>query len=417
MLGRLWTMVCRISAVVLFFLGLFFLGELARLFMLFYRLHPVAGWTFAALMGLGLVYLLARGFVAWRSIPRALKPPPRPDPAHPDHDAMAAWCGYLERYLRRMARNPHLPDEARAFARSKAADIVDTLSAHPLNDDLARTIERTETDVLAPLLQSLDELAAAEVRKSVRDVMLAVTFSPYPSVDLLVVLYRNTSMVLRVSRIYRARPSPREELLILRDIMTTVAAVNFLNISRKLMESLLSQIPFIGRVADDIAQGLGAGLLTSVTGHAAMDRCAAYRGWSREEEIQSLGAKTAGFLKDVRDMFTRDLLPDLKTRICAAAPAAESDAPGFWDKVTRGVAAAVDMTARTLDFIVIKPVEASVQGVATAGAFVGRSVADAGSTIARGARHAGRSSRRHASRVFQTFAQRIKYTFLSRRMK
>lgn len=417
MFSRLWSLICRASLVVAFFLGLFFLGELARLYMLFHRIHPIAGWTYAAIVGLGFLYVLVRGVVAWRSIPRALTPPPRPNLEDPDHDAMADYCGYLARYLRRMGRNPHLPEQARSFAREKAADIDGTLSAHPLNDDLVRTIQQTENDVVAPLLLSLDDLAAVEVRKSVRDVMLGVTFSPYPSVDLLVVLYRNTAMVLRVSRIYRARPSPREELLILRDIMTTVAAVNFLNISRKLMESLLSQIPFIGRVADDIAQGIGAGLLTSVTGHAAVDRCGAFRGWNREEEIRSLGSKTAGFLKDVKDMFTKDLLPDLKTRICAAAPPEESDAPGFWDKVTRGVAAAVDATARTLDFIVIKPVEASVQGVATAGAFVTRSVADAGSSIARGARHAGRSSRHRLSRVLGTFGQRIKYTFLSRRIK
>ncbi|HPF98858.1 MAG TPA: YcjF family protein [Kiritimatiellia bacterium] len=417
MIGRLWKLICRISLVVASFLGLFFLGELARLYMLFYRIHPIAGWTYAAILGLGFLYVLVRAIVAWRSIPRALTPPPRPDLDHPDHKAMLAYSRYLARFLRRMGRNTHLPQEARSFAREKAADIADTLSAHPLNDDLVRTIQKTENEVIAPLLQSLDELAAGEVRKSVRDVMLGVTFSPYPSVDLLVVLYRNTAMVLRVSRIYRARPSPREELTILRDIMTTVAAVNFLNISRKLMESLLSQIPFIGGVADDIAQGIGAGLLTSVTGHAAMDRSGAFRGWNREEEIQSLGSKTAGFLKDVKDMFTKDLLPDLKPRICAVATPAQADAPGFWEKVIRGVAAAVDATARTLDFIVIKPATASVQGVATAGAFVTRSVADAGSSIARGAKHAGRSSRRHISRVLQTFGQRIKYTFLSRHPK
>jgi hypothetical protein len=197
-------------------------------------------------------------------------------------------------------------------------------------------------------------------------------------------------MVFRVMRIYKSRPALREECLILRDILVVVATVNFLNISRKLIESLFSQVPVIGRVIDDIGQGLGAGLLTSVAGHAAMDRCTAFRGWNDEEEVRSLGARMANFLADVKDLFTKDLMPELKGRIRSAVSPDEADQPGFWDTITRGVASAIDMTAKTVDFLVIKPatagvqtVAAGVQSMAGVGSRIGRSVVDEGSTATR----------------------------------
>jgi hypothetical protein len=411
MFKDIWNIVRRIAIILGLFLCMFMVAECARTFLLFYRIHRIAGWTFAVLLGLVGVWALWYLTAALRAQPPVLVPPTLADP--PGHKDMRRYCQYLIRYLERLSENHALPDDQRQAARDKATAIAEVLKAHPLNDDLDRAIQQTENDVIAPLLGQLDEKAGHEVRQCVRDIMLAVMVSPYASMDLLIVLYRNAAMVLKVVQVYRSRPGAREQFHILRDIFLVVVTVNFLNISRKLIESLFAHVPLVGRVVDDIGQGLGAGLLTSVAGHAAMGRCRAFRGWSREEEVRSLGAQMAGFLTDVRDLFTKDLLGELKGRIRSEVPPGTADQPGFWDTIARGVNSAVDATARALDSLVVRPAVAGAQGIASAGGYVTRGVVQATSSVAR---HSARHTRRATHgilRVARLVGQRIKYTFFN----
>ena len=378
---QIWNLFVRLVIVAGVLLSFVFLAECLRLILFFHRIHPAAGFACAGILLLGILALFLYLWKGLRAYPRVLVPPMMHELPEASHAEMRRYCDYLIKYLDRLAENQNLDSQFATVARNRVRDIDDVLRAHPLNDDLVRTIASTEEETIRPLLSRLDEKASQEVRRSVRDVMLAVTLSPYPSADILIVLYRSFRMVFRVMRIYKSRPALREEWLILRDILVVVATVNFLNISRKLVESLFSQVPLIGRVIDDIGQGLGAGLLTSVAGHAAMDRCAAFRGWNDEEEVRSLGARMANFLADVKDLFTKDLMPELKGRIRSAVSPDEADQPGFWDTITRGVASAIDMTAKTVDFLVIKPatagvqtVAAGVQGMTGAGSRIGRNV-------------------------------------------
>jgi hypothetical protein len=421
MLKQLWNLLVRLTVVAGVLLVFVFFAECFRLFVLFYRVQPWMGIAFAGILFAG---ILALFIYLWRGLsayPRVLVPPPMPELPAASHAEMRRYCKYLIEYLDRLAENPNLDGEPAKEARECIAYIEDVLGAHPLNDDLVRAITKTEQEMIAPLLGRLDEKASQEVRRSVRDVMLAVTLSPYPSADIFIVLYRNFTMAFRIMRIYKSRPTPREELRILFDILAVVATVNFLNISRKLIESLFSQVPVIGRVIDDIGQGLGAGLLTSVAGHAAMDRCGAFRGWNREEEIRSLGTRMANFLTDVKDLFTKDLMPELKGPIRSAVSPDEANQPGFWDTITGGVATAIDMTAKTVGFLVIKPatagvqtVAAGVQGVANVGARIGRSVVDTSSNVVRRRHRHRRSSQGGLGRALKTFGQRVKFMLTGR---
>ena len=80
-------------------------------------------------------------------------------------------------------------------------------------------------------------------------------------------------MVLRDCNIYNSRPLLSEQVLVLKDVLKVVATINYMNWGQKVAESLTSSVPIIGRASGEIAQGLGAGLLTSVAGHGAMERC------------------------------------------------------------------------------------------------------------------------------------------------
>ncbi|MBP7829511.1 MAG: DUF697 domain-containing protein [Kiritimatiellae bacterium] len=395
-----------LAGVLLMLLG----GELLRFYILLYRIRPLWADIYSWIVVLTLVSILS--YILWLlrqhpPIPR----PPRVTGREPDHARMRAYLRYLTDYLYHLARNPHLEPDRQGTLLAGARDIRDVLGAHPLNEDLARQILKTEEQVVLPALAALNEKASAEVRHSVRDVMLGVTLSPYQALDLVVVTYRNLAMAGRVVRIYHGRPAPGDSWRILRDILVTVATVNALNVTRRLFASLLSEVPLVGRVVEGIGQGLGAGLMTSITGHAAMDRCMAFRGWNAEEERRSLGERMAGFLTDVRDLFTKDLLPQLKGLIRSGAQPGAADQPGFWDAIARGINSAVDLTARVADTIVVQPVVAVGTGVVQAGSYLTRGAVQAGQTAVRATRRRVRRTSSGVGRVVRTFGQRLYYIF------
>jgi hypothetical protein len=219
---------------------------------------------------------------------------------------------------------------------------------------LVREIEGTTAQ---PLLAMLRATAEGEVRRCVRDVMAGVTLSPYRSSDLLIVLYRNGGMVLRLAELYGGRPRMGEQLAIARDTLRVVAAVNFMNLGNKLLEGLFARVPMLGRFADDVAQGLGAGFLTSAVGHAAMERCEAFHGWDRIEAVQNLRANSGRFLADVRDIFLKDILPSMRTRV------PQPD----WERMGESIRSAMDATMSGVDGLVTQPVLAGGRAVARTG--------------------------------------------------
>jgi uncharacterized membrane protein YcjF (UPF0283 family) len=412
MLRDLWRIVARITAVAGLLLGFLVVVELFRAFVFFYRLNHTLGWVFAGFVLLLAILVPIYIWSVWVSLPKVLRPPSLPDPEKAGFRELYDYCRYLADYLRRLEKNPHFEAAHKDLIRDRIASIQDTLKAHPLKDDLRRAIAKTEEETIFPLLDFLAGLANTEVRRSVRDVMLGVTLSPYHSVDLVVVLFRNASMVLRVARVFSSRPDTREQFLVLRDVGRVIITVNFLYIGRHLIENLFSSVPLIGRVVDDIGQGLGAGLFTSAAGHAAIDRCAAFRGWSREEAADTLASQTKAFLVDVKDIFTRDVLPDLKGRIRTEVPVERAEQPGFWDTISNGITSAVDSTAGALGTLVVKPAVAGTKGMMQAGAAVSRTMARRENTSSENQGHRRRRKRRRSrSRPFGTLGQRIKYAF------
>lgn len=400
MFKSLWSLACRITLLAGIFITVIAMLEALRGFAFLYRIHPWAGWTFALFVAAFTLYVLSFIFVRWFRLPKALKPPDLPDHL-PDASfkQLRDYSHYLIRYMIRLDRNPLLPQNERAGLSEAIAGLEDVLSAHPLRDDLIREIKKTEIQTVIPRLEQLEQLADSEVRRSVRDIMLGVTLSPYHSMDTLIVLYRNAVMVLRIADIFDGRPEKTEQVMILRDTLRTVVAVNVLNMGRTLIEGLFTNVPLIGRVMDDISQGLGAGLLTSATGHAAILRCAAFRPWKREKAVSSIAGQARVFFTDVRNIFSCDILPHLKTRISLSSPARDTEDPGFWNTLVQGIAVSVDNTISTMDALLLQPAMAGT-----------RSASRAGSVAIRATRTAGSTTYRGMARILRTFAQRIKYT-------
>lgn len=305
----------RITLLILAFAGLFFLLEVIRAGQTLYDLHPIAGWIFGIVLAfLGLWFLIRLAWVLFCR-PPLLIPPKIPEMTEASTVELHRYGRYLVNYLARLSENPALPSDRRQMAKEGREKLESSMqSAHDAKNLLA-VISTAESESLRPVVDHLDGLARRHVRTAMRDVMIGVTLSPWRAVDLWMVFYRNVMMVTDIIRTYNHRPRLREQAAIYRDILAIVAAVNFLSMGKNLLEGLCARVPGVGRFLDDIVQGMGAGFLTAVAGHAALDRCRSIRRWDRRAATSALGMQAAGFYSDVRDTFQQDILPAVLRRI------------------------------------------------------------------------------------------------------
>lgn len=109
-------------------------------------------------------------------------------------------------------------------------------------------------------------------------------------------------------------------LLITRDVLRIVATVNYMNYGQKVTEQLISSTPLTGRTSGEIAQGFGAGLLTSVAGHSAIYRCSAYRPWNKEIAVQTMSIHAKTFMNDVSNILIQDIFPLIKNKLFSTIP-------------------------------------------------------------------------------------------------
>ena len=420
-LSQVWRTFTRIIWVIGGLLTFLVLFELFRIFIFLHEFNPAWAWGYVAVLSLALLGGLFYALRQSQRYPKPLIPPTLPPLAEATHGEMKRYATYLIRYQRRLARNRNIHSDVRSKLNEEVEAMDALLNHHPLNEDLKLIIEKSEREIL-PLAQvQLKSKAEREIRRSVRDVMLGVTLSPYHSIDLLIVLYRNFSMIFRIMKVYETSPVVRAQWRIVRDVMRVMATVNFLYVGRNLIENLFAFVPWVGRVADDIGQGLGAGLFTSACGHAVIDRCSSYHEWEKAAAVESLASQSKGFIRDVKNIFTKDVLPDIKNRIISEAPSEAAEQPGFWDNLQTGVNKAFDATLKSLGSVwpntdlppVAEPDYA--QPATTEGASpVNGSVRE---LSARRRAEASRSRsaykgqpRRGIRRVMRTFGQRIKYS-------
>jgi hypothetical protein len=397
LLGDLW----RGAKVVIWGVGIFLafaaLIECVQAFQILSTVHPLLGWLFLVVLLGAVGWAVAYYTVAMMRRPTVLLPPPRRDLNTATGRDVRRYARYLVAVMSRLAENPWVAEEARTALRREAAALKGRIGGKSATMALVTVVGEAIDNVIVPAVEPLDQVAAQRVRSCVRDTMLGVTVSPWRSMDLFVVLYRNGRMVLEVSSIYNGRPGLREQLRIFSDVLKIAATVQFLNIGSKLIENLTSWIPVLGRFTDDIAQGIGAGLFTSVTGYATIDRCRAFRGWDEAEARSGMAAKLKQFMVDLKGIVSDSVLPALKGRIEAETPE-ERRAPNFMERARAGIGEAIDATSETLDACVRKPVRVGYKGVASTGAVLWRGTKRVGDGAGRAAVWTGRQGWRFSSK-------------------
>ncbi|MBC8377858.1 MAG: DUF697 domain-containing protein [Planctomycetes bacterium] len=375
MLKTIWKLVRTAVIVTGVLLSLFAVLELIRAYQTLYGLHPVLGYGFAVVI-IGLLAWLA--VYVWGNMavfPKPLNLPKVDDPQAATDRQLKRYVKYLGRFLLRLASNTNLTEDNRMQIAAALAE----MDNQPTSDrqGMLSLIESIETNHIKPALETLDLQASKQVRDSMRDIMVGVTLSPYKSADLLIVLYRNLVMVMRIVKVYRVRPALSEQLRIFSDIINVIATVNYINMGKNLIEGLASRVPGIGRFMDDIAQGIGAGFMTTITGHAAMDRCRSFRGWNETEAKKHLLSHVGDFYNDVKDIFFKDVWGGIRGRAGVVTTDADEK-----------IADAIDATGSIVDTFIKTPVKAAttagqaVVDTTTQGiTFVGKTIKKTGSFL------------------------------------
>jgi len=353
------------------------LVEALQAYQILYNVHPFLGWLFAVVVVILIGGAACYYFLAMSRMPVVLIPPPKRDPCAMTRRQARSYARYLSDVLDRLSRNLLIAEDQRSALKGHAVDLRAGVRNSKGADDLVPVIVDKIDSVIKPALKPLDKEAEWRVQRCVRDTMLGVTVSPWRSIDLLIVLYRNGQMVVEVSRVYNGRPRLREQASIFADVIRVAAMVQFLNIGSKLMENLTSWIPVLGRFTDDIAQGIGAGLFTSVAGHATIDRCRAFHGWDEEDAKNSVGPKLRMFMADLKGIVADVIMPALKGRIEAETPE-DRRTPNIIEKAKSGIGEAIDMTCETIGSCVRKPVSAGYRGVAATGTHLWETIVRAG---------------------------------------
>jgi len=382
MLKRIWQTARTVFIILGTLLTFFAVIEVIRAYEVLRDLHPVLGTAFAWLLLLGAIAFGIWYFVTLGRRSGTLTAPAGVDPAIAKGRSLHLYARFQMRLLRRLSQNKRLSDTQREHLQSHADKLREAMRAVD-EEPLATKVLDIHEEIIPPIIAQLDQDAQAEVSRCVRDVMLFVTVSPWRSVDLLVVLYRNLRMVMQLTAVYDTRPSIRGQLSILRDVFTIVATVNFLNYGSNLLQNLASSVPLLGRFADDIAQGVGAGLLTSVAGHAAVERCRAYRGWDAEQAEESIRARLVDFVTDVKIIVTNDVLQRIRKPVEAQIPEDERP-PDMITRIRDGITTAMDETTAAMDFLIVRPVTVAGRGVAGAGAALGNAVVQGGAATFKG---------------------------------
>jgi len=195
MLKTIWKLIRTAVIVIGVLLTFFAVLEILRAFQILYELHPVAGYAFLVVV-LGLLLWCIIYFWGNMAVfPKPLKPPAIADFQNAADKQLKKYIRYLSRYLRRLVANPHLSEQEIATL----TDALSQLQTPPGGrTEMLNLITSIEDNHIKPVLKTLDAAASKQVRDSMRDIMVGVTLSPYKSADLMIVLYRNLVMVVRI---------------------------------------------------------------------------------------------------------------------------------------------------------------------------------------------------------------------------
>lgn len=323
--------------VIIFGLVLTFFAvlEVVRAFDILHDLHHLAGYLFLLAVA-GLVFYVVFQILGIFRFKKSLVPP--------NIEKYSDRKKFIKRYqyfafnvIGRFSENEELPAAVKPLL-DKSRIELNEIANH--ENELSVWVENFEDTHFQPVISHLDRMAEKIISDNVGLVTISTALSPYKSLDLYIVLARNFRMVNKIIRVYRTSPSLRETAGIFYDIFKVVAAVNILNSMNNLWAGLGRHVPIVGSYGAAVSEGLFSGLLTSVTGHAAKDRCRTYRRISSEKLARQYRENLKNWSGDIisilRSHIWERISPFKKGETDFTLEHNDKD-DSFWDKILSGI--------------------------------------------------------------------------------
>lgn len=332
----------RVGTLTIISLVAFFVGiELIRVAALLQRIHPFAGIGFLAIVAIAAIVFAVRLFL-WRAARKTLFAPVVPAPNRATFNDLKRFVQHLIARFKRIGGHRALSPEHARNIRQRAYDLESMLGAHPLLDDLQRSINRTETEAWLPLIEHLDREAVAFARYKMQAVVRDAIEPPFPVVHPMLIIYHQATMICCIVDCYLPRPSLVEYGTVIRDVWRVMTGGEYFRIGQRLFEGIYRNSPPLGPAAEDLGQALSVIWLTWIAAQAAMHRCKNYGAWTVDQAIAYLDHLMIDSLLVTRDTLIRDVLPLLKLRLRHSVGPAVADAAGFSEQVMEGIVKSVD---------------------------------------------------------------------------
>ena len=288
--ARAWRVVKWLFTALVVLAFLLVIGEMYLFYDLFFRIHPALGIVFASILTTLLIVLIGRPMLAfWRTPIAATPPPPPVDPANPTREEAIVRLKYDLKYLKSLAKNPALRDEAETIQVDIASGevlLMDLRSAPPdQHIELLQTLRTFEHKHIEARLKAIDAQVEKLIHTEAVGVGVSTAVSMNGTVDAFIVLWRNANLVARVARLYFGRPNFRGSMLVLRDVAAMVilsrALEDVTDITGEILGSMLGRMG--GVLAGPVMDGAINAMMTLKLGYLAKRRCRSFESWSLKQ--------------------------------------------------------------------------------------------------------------------------------------
>jgi len=223
-----------------------------------WRTHWSVGALFGLVVGGGLLSL----GVVWRAWRR-------------DHDNLTG-VHRLQREARRFRERrshghiqPYLQDLTVFYAHKPQAEALARMRAQlPDYADDSEALQYIERH----FVDRLDQQAYACISHYSTQTGLAVALSPWAPMDMLLTLWRNLKMIDALTRIYGIRPSYRNRLRILTQVLNNMAFAGATQMASDYVASI-GDSPLLPQLMGRVGQGLGSALISTRIGLLTLHQC------------------------------------------------------------------------------------------------------------------------------------------------
>jgi putative membrane protein len=232
------------------------MAELARLFDAALNLHWLAAAALAALIG-GVALLAGRSLLSFFRARRGL-------------DQLGRLRARSEQLLgrRTAGRSRALLQSLQAFYANKPqAPLLDrALEQLPDYSDDRETLLHLEQHFVQPL----DQQAMQQISRYSAQTGVAVAFSPWAALDMLLALWRSLQMIDDIAQVYGVAPSWPTRQRLIRKILGQLAFVGASEMAIDQLADDWGTAALAGSLSARAGQGLGAGILSARIGLATM---------------------------------------------------------------------------------------------------------------------------------------------------